>query len=103
MKSLLIGTVVILGISTGAALAQQQGGVVVGGDVEQKVRTGDVTNAVSGQDASGEVNVGSISGNVTVAGDVKQDVETGNVTNVVNGKNACGNTNVGSVTSASCN
>jgi|GEM_PF-6017812 len=91
-----------LGLAVSAAHAQQQGGVVIGGDVNQNVRTGDVTTSAEGQGSRATSNIGSVSGNVAVGGDVTQKVKTGDVTTRASGKNSCAGTNIGSVTSESC-
>lgn len=92
----------VLAMAIGSAQAQQQGGVIVGGNVDQNVQTGDVTNSVKGQGARGTVNVGSLAGNVTVGGNVNQKAKTGDITNKVEGKGACGNVNIASATSETC-
>lgn len=90
-------------LPTMPVMAQQQGGVVVQGDVDINAEAGDITNLVDGDNAIGEVNIGTVGGaNTAVGGDVSIDATTGDVTNAVSGDGAKGCVNVGSVGTSAC-
>lgn len=103
LRSIFVAAVIATAVSAGAAQAQNQGGVNVGGDVTIKAKTGDVTTTAEGDNAVAETNVGAITGrNTNVGGDVKIDVKTGDVTTQAKGKGAKACSNVGMVGTSAC-
>lgn len=99
MKYLMMITLVAFSVST--AHAQQQGGVVVGGDVQIKAKTGDVVTTAEDKSIA-ETNIGSVTGDSTaVGGDVNIKVQTGDVTTTAKGDSkAC--SNIGMVGTSAC-
>jgi ABC-type transporter Mla maintaining outer membrane lipid asymmetry ATPase subunit MlaF len=93
----------ILAATSAVAVAQEQGGVSIGKDVDIKVKTGDVTTSATGEGAVAETNIGAVTGrNTKVGGNVKIDATTGNVTTTANGKQAKACSNIGMVGTSAC-
>lgn len=87
----------------GSAIAQEQGGVVIGGNANIKAKTGDVTTKADGKNALAETNIGAVTGkNTKVGGNVDINVKTGNVTTTATGKNAAACSNVGMIGTSAC-
>ena len=104
LRSAFFSTIVLASMAVSAsAFAQAQGGVTVGGDVNIKARTGDVTTVATGENSVAETNVGTVGGkNTHVGGDVNIDAKTGDITTKANGKGAKACSNIGAVGTSGC-
>jgi len=67
-------------------------GISIGGDANNTVSAGDITNAAGGGTA--EQNVGAVMGNVEIGGDLNQSVSAGEIKNTAGGGTATQNVGV---------
>ncbi|CAK0750676.1 conserved exported hypothetical protein [Gammaproteobacteria bacterium] len=79
--------VTMLGVAlAGSVMAADQGGIQVGGNLNQSVKTGDNVNMAIGKDNTAKQSVGVIEGKVKVGGNLNQSVKTGDNVNMAIGK-----------------
>ena len=90
-------------IIAGSALAQEQGGVKIKGDVTITVIGTNVTTEFSGSGAVADTKIGAIGGgDVDIKGDVKITATGKNVTTKASGSGSAACTSIGTVGSNAC-
>lgn len=93
MKKLFVA--IIASVFAAGVYAADQGGIQVGGNLNQTVKTGDNTNRAEGLGATAKQSVGAIEGNVKVGGNLNQTVKTGDNTNTAKGLGATAEQSIG--------